>query len=117
MQYADCCVLAVESTKKQEYVEHSEVAAQVFKDAGALSVTECWGDDVPEGELTSFPMAVKREENETVVLSWVIWPSKEVRDKGMQLVMTDERMDPENTPAPFDGQRMIFGGFETIYTT
>lgn len=75
---------------------------------------ECWGDDVPEGELTSFPMAVKRKDNEVVCFSWMTWPSREIRDKGMQLAMQDPRLHPDNNPMPFDAQRMIFGGFQMV---
>lgn len=81
---------------------------------GALSVIECWGDDVPDGEITSFPMAVKCKPDETVVFSWISWSSKEVRDQAMQKVMEDERMSDENNPMPFDGKRLIYGGFQMI---
>ena len=75
---------------------------------------ECWGDDVPDGKVTSFPMAVKRKEDETVVFSWIMWPSREVRDAGMAKVMVDPRLQPDKNPMPFDGQRLIYGGFEII---
>ena len=87
-------------------------AAPIFKEFGALRVVECWGDDVPEGKLTSFPMAVKCEPDETVVFSWVEWPSKQIRDEGMQKTMADPRM--ASCEMPFDGKRMIFGGFQAI---
>jgi uncharacterized protein YbaA (DUF1428 family) len=90
----------------------AEKALAIFKDHGALHATECWGDDVPEGKVTSFPLAVKRQDNETVVFSWVEWPSKDVRDTGMKKVMEDPRMTMDNMP--FDGKRMIFGGFEPL---
>lgn len=90
------------------------MAAGIFKELGALKVVECWGDDVPDGEVTSFPMAVKCRDDETVVFSWLIWPSKQVRDAGMAKMMEDPRMQPDVNPMPFDGKRMIFGGFETI---
>jgi uncharacterized protein YbaA (DUF1428 family) len=70
----------------------AEKAAAIFKEYGALSVVECWGNDVPEGKVTSFPMAVKKEAHETVVFSWIAWPSKTVRDEGMKKAMEDERM-------------------------
>jgi uncharacterized protein YbaA (DUF1428 family) len=92
----------------------AEDAAELFKEHGAVTVVECWGDDVPEGKLTSFPMAVKREADETVVFSWIIWPSKEVRDAAHKKVMADPRMQPDKNPMPFDGKRMIFGGFEVL---
>ena len=75
---------------------------------------ECWGDDVPDGKVTSFPMAVKREADETVVFSWILWPSRQVRDQGMKKAMDDPRMKPDVNPMPFDGKRMIYGGFETL---
>lgn len=115
MNYVDGYVLAVPTAKKEVYRGIAQTAAQVFKDLGALSVMETWGDDVPEGKLTSFTMAVKRQDDETVVFSWVVWPSKAARDEGMKQFMEDPRiksMGPESMP--FDGQRMIFGGFEVI---
>lgn len=114
MNYVDGFVAAVPTAKKGAFIEHARIAADCFKKYGALKVVETWGDDVPEGEVTSFPMAVKCEPGETVVFSWIIWPSKEVRDEGMQKVMTDPEMDMETNPMPFDGKRMIFGGFEII---
>jgi uncharacterized protein YbaA (DUF1428 family) len=86
----------------------------VFKAYGAIKLVENWGDDVPDGKLTSFPLAVKCTEDETIVFSWIVWPSKSVRDTGWEKVMSDPRMSEENNPMPFDGKRMIFGGFQTI---
>jgi uncharacterized protein YbaA (DUF1428 family) len=77
-------------------------------------VVECWGDDVPDGKVTSFPMAVKCEPGETVVFSWIVWPSREVRDAGMAKVLADPRVQPEVNPMPFDGKRVIYGGFEVV---
>jgi uncharacterized protein YbaA (DUF1428 family) len=114
MSYVDGFVAAVPTANREKFKQHAESAAAIFKEYGALSVTECWGDDVPEGKLTSFPMAVKRKEDETVVFSWIIWPSRQTRDAGMQKVMADPRLQPDVNPMPFDGQRMIFGGFEMI---
>ena len=114
MDYVDGFVLAVPTAKKDDYRKVAEKAAQVFKDNGALSVVECWGDDVPEGKVTSFTMAVQRKDDETAVFSWITWPSKDVRDKGMKAAMEDPRLNPQDTPMPFDGQRMIFGGFQAI---
>ena len=91
-----------------------EDAAAVFKENGALQVVECWGYDVPNGEVTSFPMAVKCKDDETVVFSWIVWPSRELRDEGMKKVMADPRLQPDKNPMPFDGKRMIFGGFEVL---
>jgi uncharacterized protein YbaA (DUF1428 family) len=114
MSYVDGFVLAVPTANKETYREHAAAAAVVFKEYGALKVVECWGNDVPEGKITSFPMAVKCQPDETVVFSWIVWPSREVRDQGMEKVMADPRLQPENNPMPFDGQRLIYGGFEMI---
>ena len=114
MSYVDGFVLPVPTANREAYRQLAERAAAVFKQHGALSVTECWGDDVPEGKLTSFTMAVKRADDETVVLSWVTWPSREVRDAGMKKVMEDPSMQPGAQPIPFDGKRMIFGGFQVL---
>jgi uncharacterized protein YbaA (DUF1428 family) len=112
MTYVDAMVAAVPTANREAYLKHAEFAAAIFKENGALKIIECWGDDVPDGEVTSFPMAVQRKDDETVVMSWVLWPSKEVRDKGMQKVMQDQRM--HETPMPFDGNRLIHGGFEMV---
>src|SRR5262249_41144616 len=83
MTYVDGFVAAVPITHREIYKKHAEATAVVFKEHGALKFVECWGDDVPEGKLTSFPMAVKRKDDETVVFSWIIWPSRNVRDEAM----------------------------------
>jgi uncharacterized protein YbaA (DUF1428 family) len=114
MNYVDGFVLAVPTAQRDTYLRHAQTAAAVFKENGALQVVECWGNDVPEGKLTSFPMAVQRKDDETVVFSWITWPSKEVRDAGMKKVMADPRLNPETHPMPFDGKRLIYGGFEMI---
>lgn len=114
MQYVEGFVAAVPTANREKYREHAERAAVVFKEHGAAKLVECWGDDVPGGEVTSFPMAVKCREDETVVFSWILWPSREARDVGMKKVMEDERMRSNVNPMPFDGKRMIFGGFQMI---
>lgn len=114
MSYVDGFLLAVPTAKRDAYRKIAENAAKVFKEYGATSVVECWGDDVPDGEVTSFPLAVKREADETVVFSWVAWPSKAARDAGNKQVMADPRMQPDPSSMPFDGKRMVFGGFEVI---
>ena len=113
MPYVDGFVIPVPKANREAYRKSAEEAAAVFKEYGALKVVECWGDDVPEGKITSFPMAVKSEKDETVVFSWIIWPSRAVRDEGSKKVMSDPRMQPGNT-MPFDGKRLIYGGFEMI---
>ena len=110
MTYVDGFVAAVPTTNRDAYKKHAEAAAE----HGALKLVECWGDDVPEGKLTSFPAAVQRKDDETVVFSWIIWPSREVRDQAMKKVMADPRLQPNSNPMPFDGKRLIYGGFEMI---
>ena len=112
MNYVDGFVAAVPTANKAAYLEHARLAATVFKAHGALGAVECWGDDVPDGKLTSFPMAVQRKADETVVFAWITWPSREVRDAGMKKVMDDPRM--RDMQMPFDGQRLIYGGFQVV---
>jgi uncharacterized protein YbaA (DUF1428 family) len=113
MAYVDGFVLAVPKANRDVYRKHAEEAAVLFREHGALQLVECWGDDVPDGEVTSFPMAVKCREDETVVFSWILWPSREARDAGMKSFMADPRMSHMDS-MPFDGKRMIYGGFEMI---
>ena len=114
MVYVDGFVAAVPNANRDAFKKHAEAAAAVFKEHGALRVVECWGDDVPDGKLTSFPMAVKRATDETVVFSWITWPSRQVRDEGMKKVMADARLQADVNPMPFDGKRLIYGGFEVL---
>jgi uncharacterized protein YbaA (DUF1428 family) len=114
MTYVDGFVAAVPNANKQAFIDHATSSAKLFKEYGALKVIECWGDDVPDGKLTSFPMAVKKEADETVVFSWVTWPSKAVRDEAWKKMMEDPRMQPGANPMPFDGKRIIYGGFEMV---
>ena len=114
MSYIDGFVAAVPTANRDAYKRHAELAAVIFKEYGALKVVECWGDDVPDGKLTSFPIAVRKKDNESVVFSWIVWPSRQVRDDGMKKVMADPRSQPNANPMPFDGQRLIYGGFQTL---
>ena len=114
MSYIDGFVAAVPTANKEKYLKHAELSAAIFKEHGALSITETWGDDVPEGEITSFHLAVQCQADESIVLSFVTWPSKEARNAGWQAVMADPRMSDEANPMPFDGKRLIYGGFNTI---
>jgi uncharacterized protein YbaA (DUF1428 family) len=116
MSYVDGFVAAVPTANREIYKAHAEAASVVFKEHGALAMVECWGDDVPDGQTTSFPMAVKRKDDETVVFSWITWPSREARNEGMRKVMADPRMQPDVNPMPFDGKRLIYGGFEVLFT-
>lgn len=115
MNYVDGFVAAVPTANREAYRQHAEKAVSMFKENGALKVVECWGDDVPEGKLTSFHLAVQRKPEETVIFSWVVWPSKAVRDEAWKKMMSadDPRMGPGN-PMPFDGSRLIYGGFQMI---
>ncbi len=112
MAFIDGFVIPVANAKRDAYLANARIAADAFKRYGALSVVENWGDDVPDGKLTSFPMAVKKEANETVVFSWIVWPSKEVRAAAWQALENDPVLKAESMP--FDGKRMIFGCFETV---
>jgi uncharacterized protein YbaA (DUF1428 family) len=113
MSYVDGYVVPVPNGNKEKYRKAAEKASTVFTEYGATHVVECWGDDVPEGKLTDFRRSVKAEAGENVVFSWVFWPSKSVRDKGMKKVMEDPRMKMSDD-MPFDGRRMIYGGFQVL---
>ena len=115
MTYVDGFILAVPRAKLDEYKAMARLGREVWMEFGALSYVECVGDDVPHGELTSFPRAVQATDDEVVIFSWITYESKAKRDEINEKVMKDPRMnsyDPANTP--FDGKRMIFGGFETF---
>jgi uncharacterized protein YbaA (DUF1428 family) len=112
MDYVDGFIAAVPTANREVYLAHAEKVAALFREYGATRVVEAWENDVPDGKVTSFPMAVQRKEGESIVFSWVVWPSKEVRDEAWQKMMTDPRMADQQMP--FDGQRMIYGGFEMI---
>ena len=115
MTYIDVFVAAVPAENKDAYIEHARVTSPVFKKYGALRVMDNWGDDVPDGEVTSFPLAVRAEPGEVIVFSWIEWPSKEARDKGMEQCMTDPVFTNEDMTMPFDGKRMLVGSFENIF--
>lgn len=117
MAYVNGFMASVPSNRKQDYLDMATAAAEVFKDHGATRVVETWGDEVPDGKLTSMPMAVKATENETVIFSWVWWPDKATQTSGMEKVMKDERMQFNPASSPFDMKRMIYGGFDVILDT
>ena len=114
MNYVDGFVAAIPDANKAAYIEHAQKAAEIFKEYGAIKLVECWGDDVPSGETTSFCTAVHCKFDETVCFSWILWPSKQARDTGMAKVMADPRMNKEHNQMPFDGKRMIYGGFQMV---
>lgn len=118
MSYIDGFVIPVPKANKQQFIDHATMADNLFIEWGALRVLECWGDDVPDGKLTDFRRAVQATEDEAVIFSWVEWPDKATRDAAMAKMMDpeniDPRMDPAKNPMPFDGKRMIFGGFTPV---
>lgn len=120
MSYVDGFVIAVPAESRQRFIDHASQIDPLFLELGATRVVECWEDDVPEGKQTDFRRAVQATTDEKVAFSWVEWPSKEVRDAAMAELTrrmeekSDPRMDPEKNPMPFDGKRMIFGGFAPV---
>ena len=114
MSYIDGFVMAVPTARKDSFIQHAQGSDSIFVENGATRVLECWGDDVPDGKLTDFRRAVQATAEETVVFSWIEWPDKPTRDAGMERVMKDPRMNPQSNPMPFDGKRMIFGGFAPV---
>jgi uncharacterized protein YbaA (DUF1428 family) len=116
MSYVDGFVLAVPTKKLAAYRALSRKAGKIWMEYGALSYIECVGDDVPPGKLTSFPLAVKLKKDETVIFSWIVYKSRSQRDKINKKVMADPRLDSMMDPKdlPFDGKRMIFGGFKPL---
>jgi uncharacterized protein YbaA (DUF1428 family) len=109
----DAYILPVPEDKKDEYVQISRVFAEVAKDYGALEIFENWELDVPDGTLTDYRKAVRAEPGEKIVLSWVIWPDREAAEKAHKGMMNDPRMQGIGD-MPFDGKRMVIGGFEPI---
>lgn len=117
MSYVDGFVIAVPTARKQDFIDHATRANAVFMEQGAVRILECWGDDVKAGQRTDFRRAVDATEAETVVFSWIEWPDKATRDAAMarmEDLMKDPRMDPARNPMPFDGRRMIYGGFTPV---
>lgn len=114
MAYVEGFVIPVPKAKRADYEKLAAMAAPIFKEHGALKVVECWADDVPYGTLTSFPRAVQCTDEETVVFSWIVWPSREARDAGNAKVMADPRFAGSMESMPFDGKRMIMGGFTVM---
>lgn len=113
MKYIDGFVVAVPAANKKAYHRLAAATVPLFKEFGATRIVECWGDDVPDGKLTDFRGAVKAQEGEVVVFSWIEYPSKAVRDAANEKMMSDPRMKALGE-MPFDGKRMIFGGFAPI---
>jgi uncharacterized protein YbaA (DUF1428 family) len=116
MSYIDGFVVPVKTSRKQEYAEGAAKMSKRYLEWGATAVFECWGDDVPDGKVTDFKRAVAAEPDETVVFSYVVWPSKEAREAGNKKMMEDPEIKKEmETPdPPFSMKRMIYGGFAPI---
>lgn len=110
--YVDGSLIAVPAANKAAYREMADKHAAILKEYGATRTVDAWGDDVPDGKLTDYKGAVKATPEETVVFSWVEWPSKEARDRGWQKAMADPRM--KDIKMPFDGKRVVYGGFAPI---
>ncbi len=111
MAYVDGFVVPVPRAKLDAYMKLARTARDVWMEYGAIGFVECIGDDVPHGELTSFPRAVQLKDDEVVAFSWIVYESRESRDAVNAKVMADPRMKPDSDSMPFDGKRMIFGGF------
>jgi len=118
MSYVDGFVLPVPKDNKDRFIEFANYTDSMFMELGAIRILECWADDVPDGVVTDFRKAVQAEPDEDVVFAWIEWPDKETRDAAMAKMMEpdnpDPRMDQEKNPVPFNGKRMIFGGFRTV---
>lgn len=111
--YISGFVIAVPEGNKDAYRETAEKFWDIVKDFGALSQVEGWEADIKDGQTTDFRRAVKCEDGEKVVFSWVTWPDKQTADAGQAKMMADERMK-DFGDMPFDGKRMIFGGFDPL---
>jgi uncharacterized protein YbaA (DUF1428 family) len=122
MSYIDGFVIAVPTANKQKFLDHAKLGDSVFIEFGATRVIECWGDDVQDGKVTDFRKAVQAQDDETVVFSWIEWPDKATRDSAMEKMSewmnnpekADPRMHPDKNPMPFDGKRLIYGGFAPL---
>ena len=114
MSYIQGFVTPVPAAHKDAYRAHAAAMAPLLKEFGATRIVECWGDDVPEGKVTDFQRSVKTEKDEVVVFGWLEFPSKEVRDGAFAKMMSDPRMK-QFSDMPFDGKRMIFGGFVPLF--
>jgi uncharacterized protein YbaA (DUF1428 family) len=110
--YIDGCLIPVPAQNKSAYLEMADKHAAILKEYGATRVVDAWGDDVPPGKVTDYQGAVQAKEGESVIFSWIEWPSKQARDEGWDKAMKDPRM--QAMKMPFDGQRMIYGGFATM---
>ena len=116
MAYIDGFVIAVPTANKQKFIDHAATVDPIFVEKGATRILECWEDDVTDGKVTDFRRAVQATSDESVVFSWIEWPNKTARDTAMQWMMGEGMNDPRmgGNEMPFDGKRMIFGGFVPV---
>lgn len=114
MPYVDGFVVAIPKDKVEAYKALARIAGAVWMEHGALSYVECLADDVPYGKITSFPRAVQATEDEIVAFSWITYESREKRDEVNAKVMADPRLKSSMSEMPFDGKRMIYGGFQSF---
>jgi uncharacterized protein YbaA (DUF1428 family) len=114
MAYVDGFVVPVPKDKLEAYKDLARLAGQIWMEHGALSYVECVGDDVPHGEVTSFPRGVQATDDEVVVFSWITYADRAARDMVAGKVMADERLKCAMTTLPFDGKRMVYGGFQAF---
>lgn len=113
MSYIDGFVIAAPTAEKEKFLDHARRFDAIFLELGATRVVECWADDVRDGKQTDFKRAVQAKPDETVAFGWIEWPDKAVRNAAVKKMHSDPRMMSE--PMPFDGKRMIFGGFDPIF--
>ncbi|AXA93183.1 DUF1428 domain-containing protein [Massilia sp. YMA4] len=111
MPYVDGFIVPVPKAQLEAYRALAQKAGTIWREHGALEFRECMGDDVPPGQLTSFPQAVQLKDDEVVFFSWIVYDSREARDRINKMVMEDPRMADMMSNMPFDGKRMIMGGF------
>ena len=115
MSYIDGFVIPIALTAKERFIEHATYTDSMFMELGAIRIVECWADDVPHGQQTDFFRSVQAGEDETLAFSWIEWPDKATRDAAFAAMTApgndDPRVDMAKNPPPFDGKRMIFGGF------
>ena len=114
MTHIAAFVAPVLTEKKDAYLAIAERMSSFFKENGALRVVECWGAEIPEGKLTSFPQSVQKKDTETIVLSWIEWPSKDMADAAWAKMDQDKELMEVLYTAPMDSQRMFWGSFETM---
>lgn len=118
MSYVDGYLIAVPTENKEAYIDFAQSSDSIFVEMGATRVVQCWGDDVPEGSVTDMRKAVHAEAEESIVFAWVEWPDKNTREAAMAKMMADDfvddRLDSQKNPMPFDGSRLIYGGFTSI---